>query len=621
MRRFWIPLCLIIVTVLGIGTLTLQAELTAAHRRDLTEMKKKIARVGGMLRLKRTDEAQEVIDEAESMIEQIIEEAMIEREDRALKSLLTDLERQKTALAKAMGKDPAAAEKVVFVEDVAPLIENRCLRCHGATNARGGLRLDTLAGWRQGGQSGQLLLPGNPQRSLIIMKLLAPENQGRMPAQGEPFSREEIQKIGLWIQQGADVAKADTSKSLADLIYDHEKASLNVQIPKPKGNESVSFTRDMAPWMSNLCLRCHNSQRKSGGLSVETFYDLMKGGDSGEVIIPGDMENSRFFRLVGGLELPRMPADNQARITRKNYEDMKQWFREGNTFDGSDPRTNIRTYVRSEADMAADEFRRKTDEEVREHRKAQSQAQLKRAVPNDSHHFQETASFLMSGNVEPDRLEEVGKWAEAQLAELHKMFGGSGQPWRGRLAVHVMKDRFSYEEFNEVVERRRADGKMYGHSKVSANHEDAYVVIQDLGDADSLELTTRKNLTEHISGAYLQQNGSALPNWLVAGTGVLMSTDARADSKRVAEMKQLAWTIVPTLQRPEDIFNDGTFSPGTIGPVGYTMVRFLIDSQGAAKFARFVKELQQGRNVNQALQQVYNADAAAISRTYVGSLR
>lgn len=619
MRRLWVSTFFALVCLLALFQFSANAELTTAHRREISELKKKVARVGGLLRQNRNEEAEAIVEETEAAIDEIVKGAEIERDDRALKSLVSDLGRHKAALSKAMGNAPATAGKVSFLEDVAPLIDSKCLRCHGANNPRSGLRLDLLEGWRRGGRSGSLLTPGNANRSLLIARLTAPAGQGQMPQQGEPLSQEEIAKIAKWINEGADVEKSDPNLALGDLIYEHEKKTLSITIPKPKGTETVSFTRDMAPWMSNLCLNCHNARNKSGGLSVETFYDLMKGGDSGHVILPGDMENSRFFRLVGGLELPRMPQ-GQARITRKNYEDMKKWFQEGNTFDGSDPRTNINTYVQTPAQMAAEEFRKKTNEEMLAHRKVQTAAQLKKSVPNDPQSFVESEHFLTAGNGDEARLQQVSEWAEAQLVEVQKLFGGSGQPWRGRLAIVLLKDRFSYDEFNQVVEQRRADAKMKGHAKVTANHEDAYIAIEDVGDSDSAELTTKKNLTEHLVGAYLQQNGSALPSWIVSGTGLLMATDARADAKRIAEMKQTATSIVPTVLRPTDIFDDGTFSPGTIGAVGYTLVRYLIDSQGAPKFAQLVGQLQQGQSINQAFQAVYGTDAQQVALGYVSNL-
>ncbi len=619
MHRLWISTFLFAVILSLSFAKTANAELTTAQRREIASLKKKVSRVGALIRSKRLDDAKEIVEEAEKAIDEIVKAAEIERTDRALKSILADIKRHQESFSKPTGSKPSSvASKVHFLDDVAPLIDSKCLGCHGATNPRAGLRLDTLAGWRRGGRSGPLLQRGNAGRSTIIARLIAPAGQGRMPQRGEPLSREEIALIGNWINQGANVGNSGPNLTLSDLIYEREKKTLMVEIPKPKGTETVSFTRDMAPWMTNLCLNCHNSRNKSGGLSVETFYDLMKGGESGEVILPGDMD-SRFFRLVGGLELPRMPQ-GQARITRQNYEDMKTWFREGNTFDGSDPRTNIRTYVRSAADIAADEFRKKTNEEMLVHRRESSLSQLKKAVPNDSQTSVDTEHFLMVGNVNEARLQEVGGWAEEKLGELHKLFGGTGQPWRGKLAIFVLKDRFSYDEFNEVVEQRRADSKMMGHSKVTTNHEDAYAVLQDVDNADASELTTQKNLFEHLTGAYLQQNGATLPSWVVSGTGLIMAIDARNDPKRIAEMKQLAASIVPTIQRPEDVFDGGTFSPGTIGAVGYTLVRYLIDSQGTPKYAQFVKELQQGQPLEQALQRVYGSSPQQVARGYATSL-
>ena len=611
----WCAACIAIVTVSNIAN----AELTSDHRRELSKLKRDLSRVGALLRRDKFDDAEETIEAAEERIDEIVEEAEVERDDRGLRAILLELERQKSLLDKSKNPTSKDSSKVSFVDDIAPLIDSKCLGCHGANNPRAGLRLDTFANWRRGGRSGSLLVPGNPARSLLIGRLTATDPAQRMPQRGEPLSKDEVQTIAKWIGQGAKFEGGGANATLGDLIYAHEMKTLEIKIPKPAGNETVSFTRDMAPWMSNLCLNCHNSRNKSGGLSVETFYDLMKGGDSGEVIIPGDQENSRFFRLVGGLELPRMPQ-GQARITRKNYEDMKKWFAEGNTFDGADPRTNIRTYIRTEAEMMADAFRSKTEEEMQAHRKEQTELQLRRSVPNDPQRFLESEHFLLAGNVSDNRLKEVSDWAEKQLEELHKLFGGSGKPWRGRLAVFVLKDRFSYDEFNEVIEERRVDREMVGHSNVSTSQENAYVVIQDLGDQNESGVTTEQNLSEHLTGAYLRQSGSVLPNWLVRGTGLVMALTGSDANKQRNLLKQSAAGLVKTLDRPQNLFAEGTFSPSAVGPVGFALVSYLLQEGGSAKFAQLASALQQGRTIDQACQAAYGVDATQIARRFAASL-
>ncbi|MCA8996597.1 MAG: hypothetical protein KDA80_06425 [Planctomycetaceae bacterium] len=614
---------LAILTILVLGGIcsTAQAQITPAQRRELTTLSRDVSRASSHLRKKEFDEAKQILDDAEEKLEEIKEAAMVDDSDRAIMGAMTAIARQRAALDKAQGAGmPGGDDKVSFVEDIAPLVQERCLRCHGATNPRAGLSLETFAGWKQGGRTGPLLVPGAAQRSLIMARLATTDANQRMPANGNPLSQDELQTFASWINLGAKFDGENEQARLADVIFEHEKKSMDVKLPMAKGDEKVKFTEDIAPWFANLCLGCHNERRKSGGLSVATYFDIMKGGDSGEVVIPGDMENSRLFRLVGGLELPRMPQ-GQARITRQNYDDLKQWFREGNTYDGSDVRTQISTFVRSEQEMAADQFNSMTVDEFAKYRTDRSQEQLRRAVPNDPHASVATNNFLVLGNASEARLQEASEWAESQLASLHETFSGKELPWRGKLAVFVMKDRFSYDEFNEVIERRRADAEMHGHSKVTANHEDAYIVLQDIGDNQDDGTSLKSLLVEHLTGAYLQQSGSALPNWVVRGTGLVMATSAIEGRKYFNDLEKQAKEVVPTVLRPEDVFEDGTFSPSSMGPVGYTLVKFLMDSQGTPKFVRLVGALQQGRDINAATQAAYGTSCRDVAVAYMNSLK
>ena len=50
-----------------------------------------------------------------------------------------------------------------------------------------------------------------------------------------------------------------------------------IDIQKPKGGETVAFTRDIAPFIVNRCLRCHSGTEPKGGLSMESFDQLWTG--------------------------------------------------------------------------------------------------------------------------------------------------------------------------------------------------------------------------------------------------------------------------------------------------------------------------------------------------------
>src|SRR5258707_15822982 len=57
----------------------------------------------------------------------------------------------------------------VFEKTIRPILAARCYECHGtADKPKGGLRLDTVAGLKKGGDSGPAFVPGKPEQSLII---------------------------------------------------------------------------------------------------------------------------------------------------------------------------------------------------------------------------------------------------------------------------------------------------------------------------------------------------------------------------------------------------------------------------------------------------------------------
>src|SRR5688500_12548380 len=52
---------------------------------------------------------------------------------------------------------------------------------------------------------------------------------------------------------------------------------------------------------------CHAQERNKGGLTLDSYAKVMAGGSSGEVILTGDVENSRLYALVSHKEKPEMP--------------------------------------------------------------------------------------------------------------------------------------------------------------------------------------------------------------------------------------------------------------------------------------------------------------------------
>jgi mono/diheme cytochrome c family protein len=617
----WCLWCVLVVSIAVVAPKGAQAQ-TAEQRQELSALKKQLGTVSGLIRKKEFDAAQTIYDEADAALTVIVEATMLERDDKKLLGVAALIEKGRESLEIARARAENRPPKIgpSFAGEIAPIIQGKCLNCHGSANPRNNLDLSTFAGWKRGGDNGPLVIPGNPDRSLLIASVTAADPMRRMPRNGAALSDDEIALLSKWIEKGATYDGPSDDTLLADLDA-AASPDPTIVIPEPTGNETVSFTRDIAPFMSNLCVRCHNSNRKQGGLSLETFHDMMRGGDSGRVVLPGNVEGSRLFRLTGGLELPRMPADNQVRITRKNYEDLKKWFEEGNAFDGDDPRTPLSQYAMAAMSESDAGLANLSPEEFNKHRFDKTEAQWKKAVPNDPYRYVESDEFLVFGNASTERLQQVDGWAQEHLTALREIFGGSGKAWKGRLAIFVFQDRFGYEEFNQVNNGRRAPKEMMGHAMITPDYDDAYICLQDVGDEATHESGgLRVHLIDHMTGAFLEREGANLPDWVMRGTGLALAFSVDRNNAFLKDQDVAAPDVVKVVLNPADLFADGTFSPAGTATIGYTLVKYMIANGGPAKFAAFIQALRGGQSAAEAVRSVYNADLDALARGYVGSL-
>ena len=612
-------LCLIAIlagaSVIG-TTVAFAAGLSSAQKKEVADVKKDVGKVASLITKKEFDEAEKILNESEEKLKSIAKAAGVEESDKALAATFHLIDQKRQAMAKKGGKE---APGVDFLAEVGPILASKCAKCHNDGDAKGGLQLDSFAGMEKGGRSGQLLTVGDASNSLIVYRLQATDNS-LMPKGGPALSKAEISAIANWINKGAKF-DGDKDEKFSTKARVKPKDEGPVTITKATGGEKVSFVRDIAPFMVNLCGGCHGGNNPRSGLSLTTFEGLMKGGDSGRVIIPGNLEGSRLWRLVGGLEGPRMPQ-GQARITRKNYEDLKTWLEEGAKFDGPNPKTPLRQLIPSDEEIAAAKFAKFSPDDFVKYRHEQTEEAFKRANPKEQAHELEDDEFIVYGNVSEDRLKEIQKWSDDALSDIRKTFGVKTSPvWKGKLAIIVLKDRFGYEEFPRVVEKQEVPRENTGFSKVNSTFEDAYICLEDVGDDPSaVSPGLRLNLVDHLTGAYLKQSKGQLPEWLIRGTGLMMASRVDKKNAYIAGLHGEAVGALQGIEKPDDILTNGTFSTAQVGPVGYTLVEHLVVAGRASNFANFVSKLQAGKDMNSALKEVYNSSAAEIGISYASSL-
>src|SRR5580698_2803939 len=66
------------------------------------------------------------------------------------------------------------------------------------------------------------------------------------------------------------------------------------------GAATVDYNRDVHAILSDHCLVCHNAEKRSGGLSLGTYEDIMQGGKDGAAIKPGASGQSLLVRRIMG---------------------------------------------------------------------------------------------------------------------------------------------------------------------------------------------------------------------------------------------------------------------------------------------------------------------------------
>jgi hypothetical protein len=93
-----------------------------------------------------------------------------------------------------------------FFEDrVAPLFAEKCVKCHSSTDGKvkGGLALETREGLSKGGDNGPVIVAGNPEKSVLMQRILSKDPDEKMPPKGDDLSPQQVQDVMAWIRAGA----------------------------------------------------------------------------------------------------------------------------------------------------------------------------------------------------------------------------------------------------------------------------------------------------------------------------------------------------------------------------------------------------------------------------------
>jgi len=133
-----------------------------------------------------------------------------------------------------------ADSAIVFRDVIQPILNEKCLNCHNANRAKNDLILTDYEGILNGGETGDAVVAGNAQKSLLYKYVVLPMSDSlHMPPKEKlQLDREEIKLIGWWINNGAkdnekyvSLPKVDSIETIMQSRFQPKKGIDLLDIP------------------------------------------------------------------------------------------------------------------------------------------------------------------------------------------------------------------------------------------------------------------------------------------------------------------------------------------------------------------------------------------------------
>jgi len=94
-------------------------------------------------------------------------------------------------------------------------------------------------------------------------------------------------------------------------------------------SDALDYVKDVFPVLQKHCIACHTADEAQGGLVMETYASIMRGGESGPALTPGVPTSSRLYMMASGKMDPIMPPDDAERPTEEELTIISTWIEQG----------------------------------------------------------------------------------------------------------------------------------------------------------------------------------------------------------------------------------------------------------------------------------------------------
>jgi len=239
----------------------------------------------------------------------------------------------------------------LFNEQMKPVITQHCNGCHTFGGHSGGLRMDSLTSLMQGGDDGPVIIPGDPDSSMLMIALRYQDQDLQMPPKGQ-LSDADVAAVAKWIKDMGKAAPNGPSASpsapapLAPAPLTPSTPMASAVLPTatpamvkaadaaiPPVSVQVAFEQDqyfemkVRPILIRNCYGCHAGSAR-GGLELTSRAKMLKGGKDGVVVVPGHPEASVLISAIHYTN-DKLMMPPSSPMKREDVAVIEQWIRDG----------------------------------------------------------------------------------------------------------------------------------------------------------------------------------------------------------------------------------------------------------------------------------------------------
>jgi WD40 repeat protein len=134
---------------------------------------------------------------------------------------------------------------VSFKAQIAPILLEKCVACHGAEKSKGGFRLDSFGALVKGGESKEAAIVGGaPEKSHLFELITTKDEDDRMPQKSDRLSDQQIALIRDWISEGANFDGSTAEENLAKIVPYQPGPDAPAHYPFPQPTLALAWSID-----------------------------------------------------------------------------------------------------------------------------------------------------------------------------------------------------------------------------------------------------------------------------------------------------------------------------------------------------------------------------------------